>query len=53
MQSRKKMALFLVRNTHDLVWTTCGKDGMLPFDLASGALIKSMYYMRKHTDSEA
>lgn len=34
MHSRKKMALFPVRNTHDSIWTTCGKDGMLPFDLA-------------------
>lgn len=40
MQRRKKMALFPVRNTHDLVWTTCGKDGMLPFHLASSALVK-------------
>lgn len=31
------MALFLVRNTHDLVWPTYGKDSMLLFDLASGA----------------
>jgi len=34
------MSLFPVRNTHDPVWTTGGKDGTLPFDLAAGALIK-------------
>lgn len=40
MHSRKKMALFPVRNTHDVVGTTRGNDGMVLFDLASRALIK-------------
>lgn len=40
MHNRKKMALFPVRNTHDVAGTTRGNDSMVFFDLASRALIK-------------
>lgn len=47
---RKKMTLFPIRNTNVSVLTTCGKHGMLPFDLASGTLInlyKEMFRLTK------
>lgn len=44
------MTLFPIRNTDVSVLTTCGKHGMLPFDLASGTLInlyKEMFRLTK------
>lgn len=40
MHNRKKMALFPVRNTHDVAGTTRGNDSMVSFELTSRALIK-------------